>query len=446
MPAADSTSPDTRRGFSGLFGRPLDTCLRVINTVVGPQAVWIKGSAGMDIGAKWIASRLLMLAMLLTFETQALSDLGYYYGSIHHLRSAGLNHTLKEYPFPVVVLVSIPYVVAAHSRTRYELIYVLMMLFIDAYFCYQIFHYQNRKQSTATALWIAAGPLVGPIIVTRFDLVPGVLVALALLWLVSKPVRSGAAVSLGTGLKLWPILLLPSIAAPKHTRTRVLTSSVVTGTILIGATLLIGGWTRLISPFTYQLSRGLQVESIFAWPLLLLHALHSSAWTIAKSPISNSVEITGPGVRLMLGISLAASACALIFFGSLWLRASRRAEQLSTSTVAFMVVATIGLEILTNKVFSPQYMLWLVPSVIAAIALNAAADADHRDANLQRAATAVLIAGAITQLIYPICYHWIFRAGWGSDAGVLLLLSRDLVLVGVVTFFCRRAWGDTASH
>jgi hypothetical protein len=109
-------------------------------------------------------------------------------------------------------------------------------------------------------------------------------------------------------------------------------------------------------------------------------------------------------------------------------------------------VATIGLEILTNKVFSPQYILWLVPSVIAAIALSAVADTDHRDANLRRAATAVLIAGAITQLIYPICYHWIFRSGWGSDAGVLLLLARDLVLIGVVTFFCRRVWGATASH
>ena len=68
-----------------------------------------------------------------------------------------------------------------------------MMLLIDAAFTRVLYVQQGKHHTDPLTLWLAAGLLIGPLIVTRFDLVPGVLVALAVLWL-SKvtPPKDGA--------------------------------------------------------------------------------------------------------------------------------------------------------------------------------------------------------------------------------------------------------------
>jgi hypothetical protein len=126
---------------------------------------------------------------------------------------------------------------------------------------------------------------------------------------------------------------------------------------------------------------------------------------------------------------------------ALWLRAWRQGRAVGAETVGWIMLTTVGLLILTNKVFSPQYLLWLSPIAIAMVAL-----APRADSGVRRFVVLLLSVGVLTQVIYPLLYLWISGVYWANPLGVLLLAVRDVALVGFVIYAFRRAWRETAGH
>ena len=442
------------RGFARPLSPAADVTYALIDRVLGTRAPWAKRGDGDSVVIGWIISRAVMIMLFWFFEFGTMNDVNYYFTNLNTASTLGVGYALPEYPLPVAALLALPYVLSFGNIVAYRVGFVVMMLLVDALFTRQLYVHQGRRNTAPVTLWLAAAPLLGPLMITRFDLIPGVLVAASLLWLQSKPHRSGAAIALGTGIKLWPILVLPAIAAPLHSRLRVIIGSLVTAAVLITASLAIGGWDRFISPLRYQTDRGLQIEAPISWPLMAAWAIHKAPWIVFFSEKSHSVEVSGPGASFLLALATLLTLLALITIAAFSLRAWRAQNSITPSAIALIAFTSVGTIILTNKVFSPQYIQWLVPIAVAALALTPGdismreADDDpaieHDDLALRRAVTSLLIVGLLTHMIYPRLYNWVSQSQPTNPLGVVLLLIRDLGLAYVVYYFGRRAWQASA--
>jgi hypothetical protein len=420
--------------------RAVDRIAPFIDRWVGAGARWSHLRPVPRVTVGWVVTRLVMFVLLALPEQTIMNDVFYYADNLATLSSGEtLLTVLDEYPLPVVALLGLPWLVSFGSSTVYAVLFVAMMLAIDAAFLALLFRLGGHRQTTAVTLWLAAGPMMGPLAVTRFDLVPGVLAGAAVLLLATRPRLAAVFVVLGAAIKLWPAVLLPALAAPARTRWRVVVATLVSGIAVVAATVALGGVDRLLSPLTWQSDRGLQIESLPALPLMVAWAFVRDPWTVEFSRFITS-QVSGPGEQLLIGLATLATAAALVLMAALWLRAWRRGSLIGAETVGWIMLTTTGLLILTNKVFSPQYLLWLSPVAIAMVAV-----APRADTGVRRFVVLLLSVGILTQLIYPILYLWVSGVYWANPLGVALLAIRDLALIGFVVYAGRRAWRETAA-
>ncbi len=441
--AAVGSPTTTARGLRGSTTRGVtylvDHVSRYLDRWLGEGARWAHLPQRRRVGIGWVVSRLVMLALLAGPESGIINDVLYYGDNLQRLSDTGsLATVLHEYPLPVLVLVGLPWLVSFGNHIVYATLFVVMLLAIDLVFLRLLFRFGGGRQTAAVTLWIAAGPMMGPLAVTRFDLVPGVLAGAAVLLVATRPRLAALLVTAGAALKLWPAMLLPALAAPLRTRSRVITTAVAASLVIVATSVAIGGLERLTSPLQWQSQRGLQIESVPALPLMAGWALFRHPWTVEFTKYVTS-EVHGPGGRVMLTLATLATIAAVLAMAYLWLRAWRKGRSIGAETVGWLMLTTAGLLILTNKVFSPQYLLWLSPIAIAMVAL-----APRSDTGVRRFAVLLLTVGVLTQVIYPIFYLWVSEVYWANPLGILLLGIRDGALVGFVVYAGRRAWVETA--
>ncbi len=416
----------------------VDPAARLFDRCLGAGSPWGGLRPGRRVLVGWLVTRALMLLLLALTQQTVINDVLYYVANLTPLADGGdLALVLDEYPFPVIALLGLPWLVAGGNELLYALLFVTLMLAVDAAFTILLFRRAGHRQDAAVTLWLASAPLMGPLTITRFDLVPGVLAGAAVLLVSSRPRTAAVLVAVGAALKLWPAVLLPALAAPTRTRWRVVAAAVASGLVIVAASIAIGGLDRLLSPLAWQGDRGLQIESIAALPLMLLWSVAHDPWVVDFTRFITS-EVAGPGDRLLILLATVASVGAVAFMAVLWVRAWLRGRSVDAETVGWLMLTSIGLLIVTNKVFSPQYLLWLTPVAVAMVSV-----APRRDSGIRRFTVLLLLVGVLTQLIYPTLYLWISEIYWANPLGVALLALRDVALIGFVVYTARRAWADT---
>lgn len=193
------------------------------------------------------------------------------------------------------------------------------------------------------ALLIAASPVVMANALINWDLLAVMLTALGLLfWQRRNPVISGGLLGLAFAAKFYPVLVLVAITllcvrAGRHRvigqvwATALLTWSVVNVPIMVAAW---GGWAEF---WAKNAARGADLGSI--WYVLGL------------------VGLSVPAVSAIAFAGMAAGGIAIIW---LVLKAPRR-PRLGQVALLLLVVFLVF-----NKVYSPQYALWLLPLVVLA--------------------------------------------------------------------------------
>lgn len=394
---------------------------------------------GTSVVVGWLVSRLLMLAILATVESIIVGDVNYYHRKIQAMFNVGLSETFYEYPTPVAWILWLPYGVSGGNRTGYLVAFIVFMLAIDTVFTWLLYRAAGRRRDRAVTFWIAYVFLIGPLAYVRFDLLTAVLAGASLLVARRHPAISGALVGLGAAIKLWPALLIAAIAGWRPDRKPALLWFGVVGCGLAALSLVLGGWTRLISPLTWQSGRGLQIESIWATPLMVARVFHSDPWVVDISKFQ-AFEIFGPGVSAFLGISNLATVLGMATIVALIVRTYRVGAPSATS-IGLVILATVAVMTITNKTLSPQYLLWLAGP--AAVLLLLTADPEHRLAvALRRLAVQLLVLAALTHLVYPLLYDGL-RGLWGpllSAVGVGITAARNIFLVIVTIEVCRLAW------
>jgi uncharacterized membrane protein len=268
----------------------------------------------------------------------------------------------------------------------------------------------------ATAFVAVAPLLLGSIIVSRFDLWPTVLVAGALAAFVKGRDRLGfGLLAAGTAAKLYPGILLP-IALVWVVRRRGWREAAVgigvfaTVLALVFLPFAIASPGGLVDSLTTQLGRPLQIESLGSALLLAAHQLGVYDPTVASTHGSQNLEGSLPDVLASVETALQIAALLLVWF--LFSRGRPQEERLLTASAA-----AVAAFITFGKVLSPQFLIWLIPLVPLV-------------AGTAGIAACWLFAAALvtTQLWFPHRY-WdvvdLHSAGW-------LVLVRDLLLVALV--------------
>ena len=403
-------------------------------------AAWYDAHRGhRTIVIVWISTRFLILVILTAFERFVTGDVFYYHRKINALFTAGLDRTLYEYPTPVVWILWLPYGASFGIRVGYLVAFIVLMLALDAVFCYTLWRSTGRRHDSAIDFWLIFAPLIGPLSYLRFDMLPAVLAGGALLATRRKPWVTGALTGLGAAIKLWPALLIGAFMSYKPDRRAACLAFIVVGFGLALISLIFGGWSRLMSPLIWQSDRGLQIESIWATPLMVGRAVMPDHWIIDMSQYQ-AYEVFGPGAETWVTISNVATLLGLAMIILLTVRAFRH-DGSTPVAIGFVVLATVAIMIITNKTLSPQYLLWLGGPMATLLVFRQHARPEE-DRAIRRVAVQLLILALLTQLVYPVLYPGYL----GRHGHAMIIIStvvttiRNVALVVFTVEVCRMAW------
>jgi hypothetical protein len=396
-----------------------------------------RGGRAVVVG--WVASRVLILVFLATVDRIVVGDVFYYWRKIEAMFDVGLAKTLNEYPTPVAWILWLPHAVTGGSRIGYLIAFIALMMALDAAFTFVLWRANGRRHDTSIDFWLIFVMLVGPLSYLRFDILPAVLAGGALLAARRRPWVAGALTGLGAAVKLWPALLMPVLLTHKPARRPAGIAFVVVGFGLALVSLLAGGWSRLVSPLTWQSGRGLQIESIWATPLMVARALQPDRWIVDMSRFQ-AYEIFGPGVSALQRVSDLATVLGLGMIIALWVRSFHH-PQPSATAVGLIILATVAIMIVTNKTLSPQYLLWMGGPMAVLLQLRPEQPPELRR-QTNRLAWQLVALALLTHLVYPLFYDSLLgRHGTaGIIASTVVVTVRNVALVAFTIEVCRIAW------
>jgi uncharacterized membrane protein len=249
----------------------------------------------------------------------------------------------------------------------------------------------------------------------RFDLWPAVLVLFAVVALLRRRRLLGQAVlGIATAAKLYPVALVPlallGMRGCGHVR-REVTAFAAAFLAVCLPFMLVGPW-GVGHVAKVLVLRPLHVESLGGSALLAAHRLGIYKPKIYLS-IGSSWDLAGPTAKAFaFGTSLA-QAAALFGVWFLFARGPRGSREFLLA-----VAAAVAAFVAFGKVFSPQYVVWLVAAVPLALG---------RMRLFALAAT--VVAAYLTRYIYVDGYDELLRAGRVS----WVMLARNALVVAV---FC----------
>lgn len=390
-----------------------------------------------------LVARLVVALVWVFGQGLGLGDLPYYADRSANLSGVGPSGVLREYPTPTAWVLSWPHAFGPVEEATYAFWFITGIVVAEIGFCVLIWRSGSAYRGWAIAAWSVFLAMTGPLVWLRFDLLPAVLVGAAALLVVRRPAVAGSLLALGAGLKLWPALLLPALLGrlrrtPRTTWLLPFAGFTITGVVIVIASLAAGGWDRLVSPLTWQADRGLQIESVPASPLMFLRAWDLGGWNVNMSHYQ-AFEIFGSGVTTLLMVAnLSAIIGVLIGIGlAAWQLTRTSADPSGTAGIALMV-AIIGLLIITNKTLSPQYIVWLAGPIVVLVARQGLGDR-----LAQRWLLGLLLIAALSHVVYPVLYGHLN----GMDDDVfwtpvvtLVLTVRNLALMALTVDAIRAAW------
>jgi uncharacterized membrane protein len=227
-----------------------------------------------------------------------------------------------------------------------------------------------RLRMAVAALTAGVAPLlVSPIFLNAYDLWPALLVSAALLAFVRGRERTAYVIlALAVAAKVYPVVLLPialiqtwELGGRERVRRALLWFFGVFAAVHLPFAVLGPGGLR----FSYwvQIKRGLEVESLGGAILLGLDRIGLYDARLAAEP-PGSTNVVGPLADAVATLSSFVALAAVLLVAWLYLRGRR--DPLVAAAGAVLGFVAFG------KVFSPQYVDWLVPLVPAAGAVASA--------------------------------------------------------------------------
>jgi len=355
--------------------------------------------------------------------------------------------TKWQYPPLLAPILEIPQwlsnAVGLHYRTGFTAMTFVADAVITALLLWTAAH---RDVWSGPWYWIAGVPLLGPIVYGRYDVFPALFVVFALV-LVGKSVPhalaegaddahqrrkrwlAGVLIGLGAAVKIWPGLAVFGLPRTRRGRETIIAAIVA----IVGAIGLLSlFYTHTMSFVSNEGGRGIEIESV--WGVLLLAGKRAGLWHIKAKVLYGSYQaVPSAGgyvatlVNVAYYVSLAATVVGFVLMAYWWWRKTWRPAVVADATF----VATL-LMIVTSRVISPQYMIWVL--AVAGFCLL------YKDTTQRRSALLVLIALPLTQYEFPFGFQSLIRAHLFA---VLAVVLRDLLLVAATYIGYRDLWVST---
>lgn len=335
-----------------------------------------------------------------------------------------------EYP-PLALLAFVgPRLMAAGRPLELDE-YRLLLLFENALFCvvttFAVLRVGQVLSIKPRFILLAISVLVfvlSPVLPWRFDMFPAMFTALALLALHEQAMAAGWWLGAGVAAKLYPAVLGPIVVLQfaAERRWRAMAGLVVGGVLALGLTvlpvyLLVGN--ALLVFLTYHEQRGLQIESV-AGGIVALGA--KLGWTRAEIVYNfGALHYVSPWADALLPLL---TPLLLVTYFALLVIAYRcfRTRPADMATLVAFSCAAVLVFVVTNKVFSPQYLVWLLPFAPL----------------LPR--RQLLLFGAIcvaTVVIFPFGYNAMLALDLWA---VVLLNLRNAATIALLLWIVRSAW------
>lgn len=350
--------------------------------------------------AIWLVLRLVALAIIIGWIPwpELVNDLTIYGTWVTDALQFGRFPTDEMWQYPPLAG---PVFVAGAWLPGQRLGFALLFLAFDAAIMAMLGRQAGRSGlSAGTRLWALLPVIVGPLLLARFDVVPTAFAVAAVL-AAARPAASGVLAAIGAWLKVWPLLVLAAVRRPDLPRAALgaLGASAVIAGVLAVST------EEPMSFLTGQRDRGLQIESLAAWPFLVARALGAPVEVVYRY---GAHEVEAAGVDL---VARGATLATLLLLALVAIQRLRGAlEPLPGADVA---LATVLFSVATSRVFSGQYFIWLL--ALAAVCL---ADPVTR---MRRTIWLLIAAGLATHLVYPWLYSALLA---GSPIAVLVQTVR----------------------
>ena len=277
----------------------------------------------------------------------------------------------------------------------------------------------RRRVWWSVGLLALAPVSLGPISLNTYDAWPALLTVLALyLLLRERDLLAAGVLGLAVSAKVYPLVLVPLAgiyvwrrAGPR--RVGAALAVLVAVALLVVLPFAVYDAHGVFESFRSQAERGLQIESLGASLLLVADRLGLYD--------AHVVETTGVAGRNLSGSVPDAVATAMLVLEALavaavWVLYARSRDLRARLPLAF--AAAVAGFLAFTKVFSPQYLVWLVPLVVAAG---------------EPVAIALTAAALVLAQVWFFHYHALFRLAWPT----WFLAVRDLLVVAVFAVLTR---------
>ena len=270
----------------------------------------------------------------------------------------------------------------------------------------------------AVGAFLAGVALLGPFVMTRFDLYAAAVTLAAVCAILYRrrylgPILLGVAIA----TKIYPAVLLPLLV----TRTWKRNGSAVA---LRGLALTVGTAIAVYLPFAIlapegvtrsvwrQVGRPLQIESLGSGVLLAFH--HAFGMPLAWASGAGSQNLSGTVATVASGVTTLAGIAALLL---VWVRFARGDTESAARFARYGAAAVVAF-VAFGKVASPQFLIWLLAVVVLVPGRRGLV-----------AMALLLAACGLTRLWFPRTY-WDLVKEFDPTASWLVLV-RDLVLVAL---------------
>ena len=340
-----------------------------------------------------------------------------------------------EYPPLALVFFTLPHLVAP-NLDMYQYAFAAQILFFDLLGLFLISALSRRlgfHLASTLAIYTLALLAIGPILISRYDLIPAIMV-LASLYAFSqnKHKLSWVILALGMMTKIYPAIIAPIFLLYHfHHRQyrRIITgmSTFVVTTVIIMAPWLVLSPDGLWHFLSYHAQRGLHLESTYSSFLLLgqtlgltlVHVEEAFKVQNVTSPLADTLAMISPII-----VILSAVVVYWFFYNSQRAKTNvelppssiTRPDIANITNYSFLVILAF---IFTNKVFSPQFIIWLYPLVPLITG-------QWRHASW----VVFLLVGVLTYYIFPFPEHY-GELIQGNFKMIAVLLSRNILLIAL---------------